>query len=97
MGQFLTPTEHCKASDTISICLLKTAVAPITAGSIRTQANILFDDGAQRSFISLALSNELQITTEQKTDIYSSSLLWYHNINTTETWNCHCGNRDNVW
>jgi len=40
----------------------KTAVAPIIAGGIKTQANILFDEGAQHLFICLAISNELQIT-----------------------------------
>ncbi|XP_065886666.1 uncharacterized protein [Dysidea avara] len=42
-------------------CLLKTAVAPVIAGSIKTQANILFDEGAQRSFISAELATELCI------------------------------------
>jgi len=73
MSQFLTSTEHCKASEKISTCLHETAFAPITAGSIRTQANILFAEGAQQSFISLALSNELQVTPEQTTDIAVAS------------------------
>ncbi|XP_065893821.1 uncharacterized protein [Dysidea avara] len=42
-------------------CLLKTAVTPVIAGSIKTQANILFDEGAQRSFISAELATELCI------------------------------------
>ena len=49
----------------IATCLLKTAVAPIIAG--RTQVNIHFDEGAQHSFISLAMLNELQITSDEQT------------------------------
>ena len=36
----LTPALHCKASENNTTCLLKTAVALIIAGGIRTQANI---------------------------------------------------------
>ena len=49
------------------MCLLKTAIAPIIAGDVRKQANILFDEGAQRSFISAEMAAELNIiptTTE---------------------------------
>ena len=34
-----------------TVCLLKTAVATITNGSKHTRANLLFDEGSQRSFI----------------------------------------------
>jgi len=37
-------------------CLLKTAVAPVIAGNVKTQANILFDKRAQRSFISAEMA-----------------------------------------
>ena len=47
--------------------LLKTAVAPVIAGHIRRRANILFDEGAQRSFISAEMAARLylQPTTTQ--------------------------------
>jgi len=63
----LTPTScHSPLHDN-TVCLLKTAVAPIYAGDIKKQANILFDKGAQRSFISAEMAAELNImpaTTE---------------------------------
>jgi len=48
-------------------CLLKTAVVPVIAGSIKTLANILFDEGARCSFISAKLVTELciQLTSTQ--------------------------------
>ena len=42
-------------------CLLKTAAVPVNAGSIKTLVNTLFDEGAQRSLISVNLSTELCI------------------------------------
>ena len=70
----LTPASHCKTSENnTTTCLLKTAIAPIIAGGIRTQANILFDEGAQCSFISLAMANELQITPVSTTDVAVAS------------------------
>ena len=57
----LTSTLNSHSHTHTHTCLLKTAVAPIIAGSIKTQANILFDEGAQRSFISADLANELGI------------------------------------
>ena len=35
----------------LSVCLLNTAIATISAGSISAEGNILFDEGAQHSFI----------------------------------------------
>ena len=70
---FLTTTSQCEVSENSPTCLLKTAVAPIIANGFRTQANILFDEGAQRSFISLTLSNELHLTPMSMTDISVAS------------------------
>ena len=42
--ELLTLTSQAPENTT---CLLKTAVAPIIAGNIKAQANILFDEGAQ--------------------------------------------------
>ena len=43
--------------------LLKTAVAKVTSGIYTVDANILFDEGAQRSFVTRDLANKLQLQT----------------------------------
>ena len=63
----LRPASHRGSLRNSTVCLLKTAVAPIIAGDVGRQANILFDEGAQRSFISADMAAELNIiptTTE---------------------------------
>ncbi|XP_062606698.1 uncharacterized protein LOC134268455 [Saccostrea cucullata] len=42
--------------------LLQTAVAPVTSGKMTTDAYILFDEGAQRSFISRSLADKIELT-----------------------------------
>ena len=42
-------------------CLLKTAVAEVRSGSHRCRAQILFDEGAQRSFMTQQLAHDLNI------------------------------------
>ena len=42
-------------------CLLKTAIATVSAGGRYTKANILFDKGAQRCFVSQKLSTLLKL------------------------------------
>ena len=42
---------------------MKTAVAKVTSGSYTVDANILFDEGAQRSFVTRDLANKLQLQT----------------------------------
>ena len=71
-GGFLTPAS-CSEAPRNPTCLLKTAVAPIVAGNTRSQANILFDEGAQRSFISAEMANELQISPTSTADIAVAS------------------------
>ena len=56
-----------------SVCLLKTAVATITNGEKRTRANLLFDEGSQRSFITQDLANTLALQPCRKEDITISS------------------------
>jgi len=53
MTGLLTPTSPCATLQSVTTYQLKTAVAPIIAGNTKTNANILFDEGAQRSFISI--------------------------------------------
>lgn len=43
-------------------CLLKTAVAPVCVNGRRADANILFDEGVQRSFMSSKLAQTLRIS-----------------------------------
>ena len=57
----LTPASHRGSPRNSAVCLPKTAVAPIIAGDVRRQANILFDEGAQHSFISADMAAELNI------------------------------------
>ena len=71
-GGFLTPAS-CSEAPQNPTCLLKTAVAPIVASNTRSQANILFDEGAQRSFISAEMANELQISPTSTADIAVAS------------------------
>ena len=53
-----------------SICLLKTAVTEVVSDKVRAVANILFDEGAQRSFIiSQQLANTLNLTPLQQESI----------------------------
>ena len=63
-----TPTSANLQSNTSNLgvsktttCLLKTAIATVSAGGRHTKANILFDEGAQRSFVSQKLSALLKL------------------------------------
>lgn len=71
----LTTTAHSLlgTGDYIPLCLLKTAVATVRVGSNRVSANILFDEGAQRSFITQTLADQLKSTPDHTTDLCISS------------------------
>ena len=56
-----------------SVCLLKTTVATVSSSKVQVEANILFDEGSQRSFISQKLANSLQLHSCKKEDICLSS------------------------
>ena len=66
------PPEPAKPTKN-SICLLKTAVAQITAAGIHIEANILFDEGAQRSFITEKLANTLRISPHTSENVSISA------------------------
>ncbi|XP_062596767.1 uncharacterized protein LOC134258250 [Saccostrea cucullata] len=53
--------------------LLKTAIAPVSHENQTTDANILFDEGSQRSFITEKLANELEITRRRSEAIKLST------------------------
>jgi len=44
-------------------------VAPIIAKGIKSQANVLFEEGVQHSFLSTKMASELQISPTTQTDI----------------------------
>ena len=44
------------------MCLLKTVVTTVKVNDTRVLVNILFDEGAQKSFITQALANQLKST-----------------------------------
>ena len=68
-GQFLTPASCCNTPKSTT-CLLKTAVTPVIANGLD---NILFDEGAQRSFISAEMANELHISPISQAEIAMAS------------------------
>ena len=60
----IIPPEPVIESPTNNVCLLKTAVTQVNAGELQAEANILLDEGAQRSFISDKLAHQLKITPQ---------------------------------
>ena len=55
------------------VCLLKTAIATVTTTDSEAEANILFDEGSQRSFLTQDLANLLSLQSCKKEDICLSS------------------------
>ena len=74
---FLTPISPT-TPQSATTCLLNTAVAPIIAGNNKTKENILFDEGAQHSFISTEMVEELGISPTSTTDISFGSTSRLH-------------------
>lgn len=66
-------TSHSLVSSTSTGYLLKTAVAEVRAGTHRCKANILFDEGALKSFISQKLANSLHVQSPEHQNICLSS------------------------
>ena len=54
-------------------CLLKTAIATVGSAKFKTEANILFDEGAQRSFVRQDLVKQLQIEPTRKENVCLSA------------------------
>ena len=61
--------------------LLKTAVATVTSGHIEARANILFDEGSQRSFLTQELADALSLQPEHQEDICLSAFGSTHPLN----------------
>ena len=55
------------------MCLLKTAIAIVKVNNNKVLANILFDEGAQRSFVTQALADQLRSTSYCKENLCISS------------------------
>ena len=53
--------------------MLKTAIATVTHGSDHALANVLFDEGSQRSFVTKALVNTLELQPYQQENINFST------------------------
>ena len=56
-----------------SSCLLKAAIATISCAGISLEGNILFDEGAQRSFISQEMATKLNLQPSGKENISLAS------------------------
>ena len=74
----LTPTQSTPATSTperydTQTSLLKTAIATICSATTCAEANLLFDEGAQRSFISHALATKLGLCPTSKETINLSA------------------------
>ena len=54
-------------------CLLKTAIAMVGSEQFKAEANILFDEGAQRSFIRQNLVRQLQIKPTREENVCLSA------------------------
>jgi hypothetical protein len=63
VNQIISATVGAVTRSFIPQVFLKTAVASISSNGCRCVANILFDDGSQRSFITTKLSKELKMRT----------------------------------
>jgi len=69
-------SKHSLLSSThsqIGKCLLKTAIARVSVENRCAKANILFDEGAQRSFISQQLADSLSLHPKHTENIHISS------------------------
>ena len=60
-SSFTTMTPAPLSTFYTSVCLLKTAIADVSANSTTVEGHILFDEGAQRSFITQQLADTLQL------------------------------------
>ena len=56
-----------------NVCLLKTAVANVYANNTGIEANILLDEGSQRSFLTECLARSLQLQPDHTEDICLAS------------------------
>ena len=72
-SSFTTMTPAPLSAFYTSVCLLKTAIADVSANSTTVEGHILFDEGAQCSFITQQLADTLQLQPIQHELITVSS------------------------
>ena len=60
-GLYITVTSQPLSALHTSVCLLKTAIADISSRVTAVEGHILFDEAAQRSFITQKLADSLQL------------------------------------
>jgi len=72
-GQFTTATSPPLSALHNSICLLKTAIADISVRVTTVEGHILFDEGAQRSFITQELADTLQLQPTRHDELIAVS------------------------
>ena len=65
-----TPTPQLTKSAT---CLLKTAIATVVGRDLQTEANVLFDEGSQRTFLTEKVASELAVESYRLENISLSS------------------------
>lgn len=73
LQQTNTSVFHATTTDSAPQVLLKTAIAPVCSDTYTVDANILFDEGAQSSFITEKLANELQLKRTGSDIVHLSS------------------------
>ena len=69
----LTTTDSTSQHQPTKVCFLKTAVATVRASNNQNQANVLLNEGAQRSFISEGIANHLKCTAHVKESVAISA------------------------
>ena len=62
-------------------CLLKIAVATVTSGHIEAKANILFDEGSQRTFLTQEMADTLSLQPQHQENICLSAFGSTHPLN----------------
>ena len=62
-------TQNRATTEVHIVYLLQTAIAPVSMGYVQVHANILFDDGAQISFITEDLAAKLNLQTVSSENI----------------------------
>lgn len=70
VSQPVTTSLHLAINQT---CLLKTAIATISAGNAYVESNILFDEGSQRSFLTKGLADCLQVQPHDTVELSLST------------------------
>ena len=73
MTAAIVPPEPTIESSINNVCLLKTEVTQVNGSGLHAEANVLLDKGAQRSFISKRLANELKISSQHTENVNISA------------------------